>query len=896
VSPREREVLTLLGEHLTHEEIGRRLFISVRTVESHVASLRRKLDLPDHRSLVRHATAQRSAAGPGTGLRAAPLTSFIGRARELADLCDAVRASRVVSAVGPGGVGKTRLALAAAEVLAPEFDDVRWVDLAPLTDPARLADAVAEACAASVSSRAGPVAALVAAFADRPVLLVLDNAEHVVDAAAALVEPLAGRCPRLHVLLTSRARLAAAFERVVRVDGLSGDADGDAVALFVERATAAGSPVLDAVDRRRIASVCASLGGLALAVELAAVRLPALGLDGLEQALVDQPALLTGGSRLHPRQRSMRDTLDWSVALLDKEAATTLPRVAVLVGPFDTGAAEEVAAFPPLSPDAVRTGLARLVEHNLLAVSPVAGHSRYRMLEPVRQYALGRLAEDGGTAYARHLDRCLRSATAVLTSADPDGDGGVRRIADDIRAALGRAAHPDGSRHEKASALARTFGLLLYRDGGLAEAQRRLEQAAAFERDGGIAVIDLARAAALAKCRLLGEDALRLELAAAERARAGGDSRTAAGALARAAELIARFPGMFAAEPAASTSEHLAAEARRLAGGDARVAAEVAVAAAAYAAPAGAPPRDRALAALDSSRAVADPLLESAAMDALTAALLFEDDVVGAHEVAQERLARLAGWRDDPAVGLELKDALHTGVFCALGAGHLAVARELAERQQALPFLRERRDLADDELVAPVALAGDWDLAIELGARYLQDWTASGRPVAPGRGLAPAAVALAHGLRGDSAARDRWLGLLADVRGVPHADAGRRSGYGELFEALVLLDQGRPEAALRALDGAEAGGLFGHVFKQWIVAVRAEAAVLARIPEAPALVASALGTTEANPVASGIARRAAALLRGDVGELDAVARALHAAGSRYQADRTLSFRRGAVPR
>ena len=247
VSPRERDVLALLGQQLTHEEIGRRLYISVRTVESHVSSLRRKLALPDHRSLVRYAAVHADAAGPGRlGMRAfTPLTSFVGRAEELSALQAALREARVVTAIGPGGVGKTRLVWAAVSASAAEFDDVHWVDLVPLTEPGRLDEAVAKACDAPTSSRLGPVEALVSAFGTRSVLLVLDNAEHLLDAVAVLVERLALACPQLHVLLTSRARLALPFEHVFRVEGLSSGAGGDAVALFVERSTAAGSPSPD---------------------------------------------------------------------------------------------------------------------------------------------------------------------------------------------------------------------------------------------------------------------------------------------------------------------------------------------------------------------------------------------------------------------------------------------------------------------------------------------------------------------------------------------------------------------------------------------------------------------------------------------------------------------------
>ena len=173
-------------------------------------------------------------------------------------------------------------------------------------------------------------------------------------------------CPQLTVLVTSRVRLALPFERVVPVPGL--DPDGDAAALFVERAVAAGSPLPAQAERERIAAVCAALGGLPLAVELAAVRMPTLGLDGVERGVIDQSSLLRGGARLQQRHRSMRETIDWSVALIGPAAASALRRLAVLVAPFDADAAVAVAAFPPLSPGDVAAALVQLSEHNLLAM------------------------------------------------------------------------------------------------------------------------------------------------------------------------------------------------------------------------------------------------------------------------------------------------------------------------------------------------------------------------------------------------------------------------------------------------------------------------------------------------------------------------------------------------
>ena len=271
ISPREQEVLRLLGDHLTHEQIARRLVISVRTVESHVAALRRKLELPDHRSLVRLAAAQPVEA-PGGSTLPAPLTSFVGRERELDDLAAALREARLVTAVGPGGAGKTRLALATAERLTGPLS---WVDLVPVTEAAALDDAVARACDVVPSSRLGPVDAVAEALRGHRAVLVLDNAEHLVNAVAVLVERLLTGCPDLTVLVTSRVRLAVPFERVFRVDGLaqSGSPDSDdAVTLFVLRARAAGARLDVPADRERIAAICVALAGLPLAIELAAGR------------------------------------------------------------------------------------------------------------------------------------------------------------------------------------------------------------------------------------------------------------------------------------------------------------------------------------------------------------------------------------------------------------------------------------------------------------------------------------------------------------------------------------------------------------------------------------------------------------------------------------------------
>ena len=390
--------------------------------------------------------------------------------------------------------------------------------------------------------------------------------------------------------------------------------------------------------------MCSVLGGLALAVELAAVRMPSLGLDGLERALVDPSGPLgdrppTGGGRVHQRHRSMHETLDWSVALLDESAVRALHRLAVLVAPFDAPSAAAVAAFPPLTGRDVGRGLAQLVEHNLVAAAAGSEPLRYRMLEPVRQYALARMDAADELAFAQHLAWCLRSSTSLLETGANDA---VQTVADDVRAALARASTLEG-KGTAAAALARTFGVLLYRDGDLDEAQGRLDQAASLEPDSRVATLDLARAAAVAKCRVVGEEALRLELAAADRARDAGENALAARALGRAVELLNRFPGMFADAPERGAAGDLAEAARALAGDDPLALATVAVATAGYASVSGAPTEAGALAALDAAHGVGDAVLESAALDVMSGAALFAGDVVRAHELAQRRLPALGG-------------------------------------------------------------------------------------------------------------------------------------------------------------------------------------------------------------------------------------------------------------
>ncbi|WP_433238555.1 ATP-binding protein [Streptosporangium sp. CA-135522] len=483
ISPREAEVLELVGAHLSNAEIAARLCISVRTVESHVSSLLRKLEVPDRRAL-----AQRAPEPAGTGpshpaaVLPAPLTSFIGRVSERAELIEMIKAHRQVTALGPGGVGKTRLALAVGAEAAGEHSDGVWfVDLVPVTDPGMIATAVAGALGLGEQPGRDMTETVVAALADRHALLVLDNCEQVVNGVALFLERLLATCPRVRVLATSRARLMVPFERVYPLPPLSLPVDGesDAVALFMERAAAVGRP-LDPALRDQIASICERLDGMALAIELAAARYPTLGLDGITAALSHPLRMLTGGSRADERHRSVRGALDWSHALLEPDDRALLRRASVFVAPFTAAAAAEVAGSEE---GVVAEGLARLAEQSLLVVTASQAGTEYRALETIRQYGMERLAEAGELvdARSRHVRWCLAKA-AELAVARADWRARFDAVADDLRAALAWAADQPEQRTD-AYHLARCLAELTFTRHLIGESQGRYEQAAALADD-----------------------------------------------------------------------------------------------------------------------------------------------------------------------------------------------------------------------------------------------------------------------------------------------------------------------------------------------------------------------------------------------------------------------------
>ena len=343
------------------------------------------------------------------------LTSFIGREREVAEVEGLLQRTRLLTLTGAGGSGKTRLALRVAGDLTGKFEDGVWlVELGPFSDQDLVPQAVAEALGVREQPGRPLAEALAYSLAPRRALLVLDNCEHLVDACARLVETLLGACPKLRILATSREVLGVGGERAWPVPSLSvPEADRsplaeelgryEAVSLFVERAEAmVPSFALTEGNARSVARVCRRLGGIPLAIELAAARVKVLSVEQIAERLDDFFRLLTSGSRTAlPRQRTLRATIDWSHDLLSEEERVLFRRLSVFAGGFTLSAAEEVCVGSGLEHDEVLEVLSRLVEKSLVMMRERGGEARYRLLEMIRQYGQEKLENSGETQAVR---------------------------------------------------------------------------------------------------------------------------------------------------------------------------------------------------------------------------------------------------------------------------------------------------------------------------------------------------------------------------------------------------------------------------------------------------------------------------------------------------------------
>jgi predicted ATPase/DNA-binding CsgD family transcriptional regulator len=416
------------------------------------------------------------------------LTSFVGRADELAAVERMLRSEHLVTLTGMGGAGKTRLAAQAAADLADRWPDgVWWVDLGPASDPALVAELTASTIGVMVEPVGGPKRALSLQLRDRRVLVCLDNCEHLLDASAELVETMLRNCTGVSVLATSREPLGVAGEMVWRVPSLQ---EEEAVALFVDRASRVRPWfTLDPTNEAAVRTLCRRLDGIPLAVELAAAWLSTLTPAQIAAGLDDRFALLVRGPRGAARRlQTLAASMDWSHDLLDETDRVVFRRLGAFKGGFTLDAACAVCADSPAGPvteTEVLTALGRLVDKSLVVVDEHRGEAWYRLLETIRQYAVDRLdaAGERDAARERHLDHFLALGEATEPELEgPDQDANLDRLEaehDNFRAALdwGLALPDPGRGRRLAAALVWLWYKHGHGDEGLDIIQRAIDRA-----------------------------------------------------------------------------------------------------------------------------------------------------------------------------------------------------------------------------------------------------------------------------------------------------------------------------------------------------------------------------------------------------------------------------------
>ncbi|HYJ19350.1 MAG TPA: winged helix-turn-helix domain-containing protein [Burkholderiales bacterium] len=409
------------------------------------------------------ATASPSAAqGPATNL-SKPVTELIGRDVELQEVLRLAADHRFVTLTGEGGIGKTRLGLEAAQHLLPRFADGVWLaELGPLADPEIVAVTVASALGLSLSAGSMTPEHVATALGGKRVLLVLDSCEHVIEAAARMAEVLLRSSPSACVLATSREPLRAPSEYVYRVPPLEVPAEdalsredllkSGAVKLYMARARDAEPQFSPDKRVAAIAAICRQLDGIPLAIELAAARTSALGVEGLAARLDDRFKLLTGGRRTGlARHQTLRATLDWSYELLPANERVVLRRMAVFAGSFTLEAACAATAGGVIAETDVFDYVANLVTKSLVTTDSGRAVMHYRLLETTRAYALEKLRESEEFAgFARrhaeyHRDLFERAEAEWETEPTADWLASYGRQIDNVRVALDWAFAPGGN-------------------------------------------------------------------------------------------------------------------------------------------------------------------------------------------------------------------------------------------------------------------------------------------------------------------------------------------------------------------------------------------------------------------------------------------------------------------
>ncbi len=851
MSAREAEVLAALAGGRSNAQIARHLHISVRTVESHVSSLLRKYGVADRHELAGLAESDQ----PGFTALAGPGTTFVGREHEQAELLAALGSNRLVSLLGPGGVGKTRLALRVAADVGGNYPyGGAFVDLVPVR-PGFVVAAVAEA----LGVREQPPQTLIDALLERlqrgRALLVLDNCEHLVEEVGDLVARILTRAPETAVLVTSRERIGVAGERPVQLGPLA--LGSEAEQLFRDRVVLV-APEL-AADQAVAAQLCAGLDGVPLAIELAAARAGSLGPDGLLAALDDRLRLLAGGRGPNERHHSLAQVIGWSYELLDDAERALFRRLGVFVGGFDLGAAAAIS--PGSSRGEVSDLLGRLTDKSLLHRTQLDGTSRWRMLETVRVFALdelGRCGEDDEVA-VRHLDWADSTAGRLETQLveGEDWESEFDQVTADLRAAV-------GMRQTDVRRLARRLAHLTFARKRFVEAREHYLTAAGAQDSYD----DLRDAADAALAVADGSHAYQLLLRAA-----AGSMRQ--DALAYAVMVRNRYEGEFP-DPADRGASLLPAE-------PVPAGVQVAIARAWVARP----ELEPAEAAVAAARRAGDPLAVMSALDVYGMALACAGRFRESRRAAEERFALAASLpHHDPRAVAEIVDAYHVASTTAVSVGDLTEAVRLAE-------------LTDDPvhghpyIIAPrriraFALSGRFDEAVRAADVMWSGWRAAGCPPRAWMASAASAAALAHGLLGTGAA-DVWRARALEI-----ARADDPMDTPMLMTAATFVDA---RLAVQRLDtGGEVAGaemlvqraFAASSYPWWIPyanSAGAELAVAASLPDAERYL-DLVASTESDWVDATV-RRARARLTGDRDALAEAAARFERIGARFEHAHTL---------
>ena len=449
LTDREREIADLVAAGLTNVDVAARLGLSDRTVDGSLQQVYRKLGVSTRQQLTAWLREREAAGLP------APLDGLIGREEDLARAAALVTAHRLVTLTGPGGVGKTRLAIQVGRAVGADFPGgVHLVELSAVNEPELVDDAVVSGFGLHLDGDRPAHRIVADRLGQRPALLVLDNCEHLVEASALLAQRLLTACPGLHVLATSREPLMVPGERVRQVAPLALPAGGQAltedalrhhaaVRLFLERAEEAGGALpVGPGDLAVVVDICRRLDGLPLALELAAARTRAMTPAALLEHLGhdERPGILTAGYRTAgERQQTLRATVEWSHRLLSEPEQVLFARLAVFAGGFDLRSAQAVAGGEPLSPAGVVDLLSRLVDRSLVQVGAGStGEPRYRLLDTLRAYGRERLGATGGAEETsrRHAEHHAEVLAEPMLTWSLRAAGEMREQMDDVRAAL----------------------------------------------------------------------------------------------------------------------------------------------------------------------------------------------------------------------------------------------------------------------------------------------------------------------------------------------------------------------------------------------------------------------------------------------------------------------------